>query len=110
MTLINTEELRTPRSLIAVFNKATNRKLVLVANTSAQVVSTNLDRAYLVVVNNSDDAVTLAFGDGAAALNQGIVLTAKGSSFELTQLNLFTGRIAAISGSASELSIIECSF
>lgn len=110
MTVRNTEELRSPKSLIPVFNKAVNRKTPLVANTSAQIVTINLDRAYLVVVNNSDNPVTLAFGDGAAVLNQGIVLTAKGSSFELTHLNLYTGRIAAISDAAAELSIVECSF
>ncbi|AFZ31640.1 hypothetical protein Glo7428_3153 [Gloeocapsa sp. PCC 7428] len=108
--LNNVESIKTARELLLPFDRASNRRVVLNSNTSTQVMPTNLNRAYMVITNTTNEPVTLLLGEGNAELNRGIILTARGSSFEITQNNLFVGRIAAIAASAAEISVVECSF
>lgn len=108
--LSNLEEVKSARDLLLTFDKAISRKLQLNSNASLQILAANSNRAYAAIINISDSPVTLHFGEGNAIDRQGILLLTKGSSFELTQFNLFTGRIAATSPNSAELSIVECSF
>lgn len=98
-----------PRDLLIKFSNCTSRKLNLAPNNSAQVLAIRQDRIYALVINLSAGVpVTLLLGEGNAVLSQGVFLANKGSSFEIGQFNLYTGRIAAIAPTGAELSIVEC--
>lgn len=99
-----------PASLIPKSEKAINRKVTLVPNISTQILAANANRHYAEIINLSDKPITLYFGDGTALINEGLVMMSKGSTYAITQINLFTGRIAAISSTTSDLAFVECSF
>ena len=95
-------------STMQKFDRCINRSVSLMPNTSTQILAANDSRAYAAIINNSSGMITISLGDTPAALKQGILLIAKGSSFEISQSNLFTGKIFAIAGNAAELSFVEC--
>jgi len=70
---------------------------VNVTTSSTTILSTNNDRRYALIVNDSDTTIYLALG-GAAVLNQGIQLNANGGSYEINWTNLFRGQICGIHG------------
>ncbi len=77
--------------------------VVTAANATTRVVDANENRVYLLLVNDSDEAIYIKFG-AAAALNEGIRLNASGGSFEMSpaNANLYTGFINAISTSGNK--------
>lgn len=60
--------------------------VVTVGTTSVQLAAANLNRTYLLIINDSDTAVYLKFGATAVA-NEGIRLNASGGSLEISEVN-----------------------
>lgn len=75
-----------------------------IAATTTEAVAANGDREYLLIENDSDEVVYLAFGE-AAVLNTGVRLNASGGSYEMSRLlgNLCTAAVNAISTSGSKV-------
>jgi len=92
------------------FNECNNLILKIVANRALTVLSLNRKRAYAAFINVSLSDITLILGETTDRVpNKGIILKPNGS-FEITQINLFTGKVSAICTADSELSAIECFF
>ena len=90
------------------FSKSTNKKIDLIANNASAVLDINPKRMYGAFVNNGDSDITLVFEDKSkAVLEAGIVIKGNGGSYEITLLNLYTGKVSAISASTAQLSLIE---
>jgi hypothetical protein len=70
-----------------------------ISNVSEEVVASNVDRRYAAFVNRSSVWIFLAFGEAAVA-ERGIALAPNGGSFELTNTNMFTGAVNAITAVA----------
>jgi len=68
-----------------------------------QVLPANKDLNYAVIVNNSDNEVFLAVGTNAI-LGSGIMLTSKGSHYEITKDNYVAVEINAV-GSADFMNL-----
>lgn len=70
---------------------------VTVANSSTSVLTSDDDRTYCLLQNDSDEAIYIKLGS-AAALNAGIRLNAGGGQYEMSgkNNNLYTGPINAI--------------
>ena len=82
-----------------------------VTSQSQIIITANSSRTYACIVNTSDNPVYLNLGDSAIA-NQGVTLTGKGSSYEITSSGgLYRGTISAIcsSGTTANLTGIVCS-
>lgn len=80
---------------------------VSVTTSNTAIVSSNVGRQYLVIVNDGANPVYLSLG-GTAVANSGIRLNAQGGSIELTQDNLFTGAISGIAvGGTSVVTVFE---
>lgn len=80
---------------------------VTVGATSTAVVSANTDRIGLILTNDSDEVIYLAFG-AAAVLNQGARLNAGGGSCTLDRNLGYTGAVTAICTSGSKnLCVVE---
>lgn len=104
----NVSELLNPSSSFSSFSKCKNNKINLLANTALQVFSDNPKRKYAAFVNNGDSDITLVLDDKSkAVLEAGIVLKGKGGSYEITLLNLYTGKISVISAATTQLSVVE---
>lgn len=75
--------------------------------TSAQALAANADRAGLVLVNTSDNTISIAFGANAAVLNSGITLLA-GASWAMNEYQFSTAAVNAIASAVtSNLAIQE---
>lgn len=95
-------------STLSKFSKSINKKIDLIANNASTVLDANPKRMYGAFVNNNDADITLVFDDKSkAALEAGIVIKGNGGSYEITLLNLYTGKISAISASTTQLSFTE---
>ncbi len=92
------------------FDKCTNNKIQLSANTANTFLGANKNRIYAVMINVSiSEKVTLVLGETSSiATGKGIVLY-PGGSFEINLDNLFVGKITALAEVACELSYVECS-
>lgn len=91
------------------FEKCTSKKVSLTAGNSVAILNANLSRMYVAITNISASTITVILGEPSnTALNQGILLMGRGSSFEITQLNWYGGKVSALSSNISELSIVEC--
>ena len=78
-----------------------------VGTTSVQVLASLGTRVYAQLINDSDSAVYLAFGE-AAVTNQGVRLNAKGGIYEVNWYNLWRGAINAITtGANKKLSTVD---
>ncbi len=55
---------------------------------SAVVIAENDQRAYLIILNNSDEAVALGLGGSPAELNKGVIINPLGSYEMLSGQNL----------------------
>ncbi len=79
---------------------------VSVADTSTQVVSANSLRKYLLIQNDTESKIYVAFG-GAAVAEQGIAINA-GESYTMSAMqgNLYKGAINAIHGGSGTLDIL----
>ena len=73
---------------------------------SISALAANPLRKYATFVNLSDNPIALGLG-AAAVAGTGIVLTAKGSSYEITKGNLFLGEVYAIGTNADLLGVTE---
>jgi len=72
-----------------------------------QVLSTKTSRQYALIQNDSDTSVYLALGASTtAAVNEGIRLNANGGSYEINELNLYTGEIWATSSASNKKLLI----
>lgn len=95
-------------SQIKKFDNCNNDETILVANTPIELIKKNEKRAYAAFVNLSNVDITLNLGSKSkAAINKGIVLKPAGS-FCITQINLYTGAVFAISNYAAKISFVEC--
>lgn len=91
------------------FTNCVGKKETLTADTPLSILDANPNREYVCLVLTSEGSVTLLFGGIASGLiGEGIVLTGKGSNYEITKNNLYKGEISAISAATAELAIMEC--
>jgi len=76
---------------------------VTVGNTTTAVIAANAARKYLLLVNDSDEAIYVNLG-GAAVANTGVRINANGGSLELSvqHANLYAGAVNAICASGSK--------
>lgn len=86
----------------------TPRNFAFATNTTADVIiDENPRRKYCLVQNVSDTDVTISLGIPVAA-GAGILLIANGGAYEITSLNLFTGRIYGINAvGAKNITVVE---
>lgn len=90
------------------FTSAIGKKEILTAGTPLSVLDPNPNREYVSLVLTTAGSVTVLFGSVASGLvGEGIVLTGKGSNYEITKNNPYKGEISAISDDDVELSILE---
>ena len=68
--------------------------------TSSQAVASNANRKGLVLINTSNNIISLGFG-ATAVLNSGITLVGRGATFVMDEYTFNTGDINAIASSAS---------
>ena len=75
--------------------------------TVVPAVAANVNRRYLLLVNDSDEAVYVSLG-AQAAMNRGIRLNAAGGSYEMALGlgNLYKGAVHAICASGSKLLLV----
>jgi len=78
------EELSRFPLLILTYSVPAN---VSVGSSTTVILAANAARKYLAIVNDSDEAIYLAFG-AAAVMNRGIRLNANGGCFEAIGANL----------------------
>ena len=81
---------------------------VSVKTTSALIIEGNPDRVYASFANISTTPIYLTFGY-YARVEEGIPLLTKGSTYEITSINLYTGPVSAIhSGTGTKtLCVVE---
>ena len=78
-----------------------------VGATTTVLLAENLDRKWAIFVNDSNEAIYLAFGE-AAVMNSGMRLNATGGTFEMTTFDCYQGAINAICTSGSKnLTVME---
>jgi len=95
-------------STLSKFSKSTNKKIDLIANSASEVISSNPKRMYAAFINNGEADITLVLEDKSkAVINEGIILKGHGGSYEITLLNLYTGKVSAISALPIQLSFVE---
>jgi len=75
---------------------------VTVGNTTTAILAAEPSRMHVVIVNDSDEAVYLAFG-ADAVLNSGVRLNASGGSYEMNPDNLYAGAINGICTSGQKV-------
>lgn len=93
----------------AGFDKCKSKKITLSPNVIADIFPANSNRVYAILANTSAPNVSLLFVDPSNALSKdGIPLIGKGSSYEIGQMNLYLGKVSAISSNTAELSVVEC--
>lgn len=93
----------------AGFDKCKSKKITLLPNVITDVFLANSNRTYAILANTSAPNVTVIFVDPNNTLSkEGIPLTGKGSSYEIGQMNLYLGKVSAISYNTAELSVVEC--
>lgn len=81
--------------------------VVTVGVTSGAVLSNKSGRQYALFMNDSDSVIYLSLS-GTATLNSGIRLNANSGTYEITNLNMYTGAVSAISsGATKKLLVIE---
>lgn len=67
---------------------------------SAQIVAANANRKGLVLINTSNNVISLAFG-ATAVLNSGITLVGRGGTYVMDEYTFNTSAVNAIASSAS---------
>jgi hypothetical protein len=98
----------TSNPLASSFSKCTNSKVNLVANLAVGILSSNSKRMYAAFINNGQADITLVLDDKSkAVIDEGIVIKGGGGSFEISLLNLYTGKVSAISAGIAQLSFVE---
>jgi hypothetical protein len=95
-------------SSIPSFSKCRNSKVNLTANTPVGILNSNSKRVYAAFINNGEVDITLVLDDKSkAVIDEGIIIKGGGGSFEITLLNLYTGKVSAISANTTQLSFVE---
>ncbi len=95
-------------SSITSFSKCRNSKVNLTANTPTGILNSNSKRVYAAFINNGEVDITLVLDDKSkAVIDEGIIIKGNGGSYEITLLNLYTGKVSAISASITQLSFVE---
>ena len=95
------------------YNSATTSAHTLSGTTDAQVLASSTGankRAYAAFVNNCTDKIFLSMNNDkkmALNVNEGIMITANGGSYEITGDNMYFGAVRASSSSACELLVFE---
>lgn len=108
--IVNPAVLESYKSVNVQFSQCENSILKLTANRAATVAEANPKRAYAAFINNSEADITLILGETTDRVpGKGIILKPNGS-FEITQINLFVGKVSAISIADTTISIVECFF
>ncbi|MCV3213022.1 hypothetical protein OGM63_05685 [Plectonema radiosum NIES-515] len=95
-------------SSVSSFSKSINSKVNLTPNTPVGILNSNSKRKYAAFINNSQVDITLVLEDKSKAIiDEGIVIKGYGGSYEITLLNLYTGKVSAISAAITHLSFVE---
>lgn len=93
---------------VAKFSNCEHGVKELTTNIGDTVLNANTSRQYAAFINNSSSDITLILGDKSkGAINRGIVLKPKGN-YEITQVNLYIGKVSAISVNNCKLTFVEC--
>lgn len=69
---------------------------------SGVVIAANPERGYLIIINDSDEAIALGFGGDAAVLGKGVILQPFGFYEMLNGKNLDQDAVEAISASGGK--------
>lgn len=97
-----------PTSFWIPFDKCINNQINVISAGNL-IIKPNPKRAYAAFINISSENITLIFGEiKDGGINKGIVLR-PGGSYEITQINLYVGKVCAISNAESTISFTECS-
>ncbi len=98
------------QTTLTSFSKCINKVLVLTGgNASVDVLPANPKRLYSALINSSENPITLILGERSeGAIDKGIPLN-PGGSFEINLMNLYRGKIAALSEKNTKISFVECS-
>jgi hypothetical protein len=106
--MINNVAGLTSNSSITSFSKCINSKVGLIANTPTGIFNSNSKRVYAAFINNGQVDITLVLDDKSkTVIDEGIIIKGGGGSFEITLLNLYTGKVSAISANTTQLSFVE---
>lgn len=93
------------------FEECVNDEKALTKNVPSDILGINKTRAYACFVNNSSGEITLILGSSSTgSINKGVILKPGGGSYEINALNLYLGKVSAISASNSRLSYVECNY
>lgn len=104
----NSNSVKLPQISVTSFNKCANKVTAITKKTPVEVVAPNSKRLYAAFVNNSDYPATLILGNTESAnIDKGILLN-PGGSFEITLINLYRGRVSAVSEEDGKISWVEC--
>lgn len=77
--------------------ETTDNQGVNITTNSTTIVAANSYRRYLIIVNDSDTVIYLAFG-AAAVVNSGVRLNANGGAYEMNWLGVYLGAVNGIHG------------
>lgn len=77
-----------------------------ITTTAREILPVNPQRQYALIVNNSDTEMRISLG-GTPTTSKGIPLRASGGFYEITSVNLYRGRIAAICSASKTLDLVE---
>ncbi|MEH2250068.1 hypothetical protein [Nostoc sp.] len=104
--------LNNPRTntFVNKFDTCINNYKSLIKNIATEIIPANQTRAYACFTNNSSVDITLILGKSIdGTINKGIVINPNGN-YEINNLNLYLGKVSAISDSDCQLSYAECSY
>lgn len=104
----NLSNFQPPQTSVTSFNKCSNKVTSILADTSVDIVAANSKRLYAAFINNSEVPITLILGERSdGTIDKGIPLS-PGGSFEINLMNLYRGKVSAISDEKAKLSWVEC--
>lgn len=91
------------------FDSCIHAEKQLTGNVGDTVLDANSNRQYAAFINNSLYDITLILGDKSkGGINKGIVIKPRGGSYEINQINLYVGKVSAISANNCKLTYVEC--
>jgi hypothetical protein len=90
------------------YNQCVNYAFPVIGDSSTVLLSANVNRKYLMIINNSSNRVWVSHSD-TAVVGEGIYIE-PGGHYEISALNLYTGSISAIcnTGETANLTGVEC--
>jgi hypothetical protein len=91
----------------SAFNTISNQYITLTANTPTLLLSSNPNRKFAYISNNSGATLNIQFGTGTGLTAQKGLVVKSQDSYQLQGTNLYTGDIYGFSSTAITISITE---